>query len=95
MISSEDFKKNWGISNLDRWTDFNYDQLKKSPLSTETKELLKSGFPEDAAPFLSFGWSSYQGQFYNIYDYYRKMTLIKKPWIFGYWFRWWRQSYLF
>lgn len=48
---------------------------------------LKNGFPRSGAPFLSFGWLSYNDKFNNIYDYYSKYMELdeetKNFWIFG------------
>ena len=35
----------------EKWVEFPIDQVEKSNLNAKTKEFLKVGFPEDAAPF--------------------------------------------
>ncbi|NQY04734.1 MAG: SUKH-4 family immunity protein [Flavobacteriaceae bacterium] len=70
----------------ERWVKFPIDQVEKSNLNEKTKEFLKVGFPEDAAPFLGFGLRSYDWQFNTIQAYYDDYDVdykAKDYWIFG------------
>ena len=81
-----EYKKIWMKDDSERWTEFPIEQVDKSNLNNETKEFLKVGFPEDAAPFLGFGLRSYDWEFNNIGDYYSDYELdakTKNYWIFG------------
>ena len=81
-----EFKKIWMKDDSERWTEFPIEQIQKPNLNDNTKEFLKIGFPEDAAPFLGFGLRSYDWEFNNIYDYYSDYDLdlkTKNYWIFG------------
>ncbi|PCH74995.1 MAG: hypothetical protein COB98_09545 [Flavobacteriaceae bacterium] len=81
-----EFKKLWKANNSERWVKFPSDQVEKSSLNERTKEFLKIGFPEDAAPFLEFGLRSYDWEFNTIQGYYDDYDLdckAKNYWIFG------------
>ena len=81
-----DFKKLWMTNDSERWVEFPIEQLEKSNLNDKTKEFLKVGFPEDAAPFLGFGLRSYDWEFNTIQGYYGYDDLDEKAknyWIFG------------
>jgi len=80
------FKNIWMEDDSERWTEFPIEQVQNSNLNESTKEFLKIGFPEDAAPFLGFGLRSYDWEFNNIFDYYSDYELDNKTknyWIFG------------
>ena len=85
-MNATEFKKAWMTDASERWCEFPNDQLEKSNLKEETKAFLSIGFPEDAAPFLGFGWRSYEGQFHSIHSYYKDDALdekFKNYWIIG------------
>lgn len=85
-MNPTEFKKTWMENNLERWTQFPFEQVEKSNLNKSTKEFLKVGFPEEAAPFLDFGLRDYDWVFNNIRDYYSNYQLEEKTknyWIFG------------
>lgn len=69
-MTSIEFKEKWKLDELNRWTDFTFEQLEKTNLNCSTINFLKKGFPEDSAPFLSFGLRSYDWKFYTIFEYY-------------------------
>lgn len=73
-------------NNSERWVEFPIDEVEKSNLNEKTKEFLKIGFPEDAAPFLGFGLRSYEWKFNTTQSYYEYDDLddkAKNYWIFG------------
>ncbi|MCF2875009.1 MULTISPECIES: hypothetical protein [unclassified Tenacibaculum] len=81
-----EFKKLWMNNSSENWIEFPIDLIEKSNLNEKTKEFLKIGFPEDAAPFLGFGLTSYDGKFNTIQNYYDDYELDDKTnnyWIFG------------
>ncbi|KAB1153647.1 hypothetical protein F7018_16410 [Tenacibaculum aiptasiae] len=81
-----EFQKLWMNNSSENWVEFPIDQIEKSNLNEKTKEFLKIGFPEDAAPFLGFGLISYDGEFNTIQNYYDDYELDDKTnnyWIFG------------
>ncbi|MDB5122611.1 MAG: hypothetical protein JWP94_740 [Mucilaginibacter sp.] len=85
-MTAEEFKKQWDPGKFNRWADLEVTEIEKAPLSALTKDFLKAGFPEDAAPFLNFGWKSEKGRFYNIAELYPKyadINLTKNYWIIG------------
>lgn len=85
-MNPTEFKKNWMTNDSERWVEFPIDQVEKSNLNEKTKEFLKIGFPEDAAPFLGFGLKSYDWKFNTIqahYDYDDLDEKAKNYWIFG------------
>lgn len=80
-----EFKEIWIQDDSVKWTEFPSEQVEKSNLNNETKEFLKVGFPEDSAPFLSFGLRSYDWGFNTIQGYYDDYDLNEKTknyWIF-------------
>lgn len=82
------FKVAWNLHEMERWAEFSQVELNKSPLKERTKLFLKNGFPEDAAPFLNFGWKSYKDKFFNVYSYYSLYDVeleedTKHYWILG------------
>lgn len=77
------FKQLWMIDDMDRWVEFNNDELNKAPIANSTKEFLQVGFPEDAAPFLDFGWRSYNWKFNNIAVAFRTDSSKSNYWHFG------------
>lgn len=85
-MTPAEFKKRWSPDNLNRWTDFALETLNRLPVSQKTKAWLKEGFPEDAAPYLSFGLRSYDDRFYSVAEYYSEQDLDTKTsnyWIIG------------
>ncbi len=81
-----EFKEKWIQDKSDRWVNFDSNELGKSDINESTKEFISNGFPEDAAPYLGFGWRSYDWKFYNIFDYYEYDDLdpiTKSYWILG------------
>ncbi len=87
-MTGETFKANWPTDSLTRWYEFDFAEIDKSPLKEETKLFMKSGFPEGAAPFLGFGWRSYDDKFYNVRDLYAKYGYdleieTKDYWVLG------------
>ncbi len=85
-MNPTEFKKLWMKNDSERWVAFPIDQVEKSNLNEKTKEFLKIGFPEDAAPFLGFGLRSYNWEFNTIKDYCDYEDLDEKTkayWIFG------------
>ena len=81
-----EFKKLWMTRDSERWVEFPIDQVEQSNLNEKTKEFLKIGFPEDAAPYLGFGLRSYDWEFKTIQDYYNYDDLNDKAkdyWMFG------------
>jgi hypothetical protein len=86
MGFKEEFKKSWGPNSFSKWEIFDVSEIDKAPINNSTKDFLKVGFPETAAPFLDFGWRSYRGKFLSIWDYYSKFNLderTKNYWILG------------
>ena len=84
MITPEQFKHLWMSQDIDRWVDFNNDELNKAPINSTTKQFLLVGFPEDAAPYLDFGWRSCNWKFNNVAEVYTKGDLTKSHyWLFG------------
>lgn len=66
--------------------EFNIHEIEKAPINASTKQFLKGGFPNSAAPFVGFGWRIYNDKFLNIADAYPKYKLgnsAKNYWIFG------------
>ncbi|WP_299673540.1 hypothetical protein [uncultured Tenacibaculum sp.] len=85
-MNPTDFKKLWMINDSEKWVEFPIDQVEKSNLNKKTKDFLKIGFPEDAAPFLGFGLNSYDSEFNTIHGYYGYDVLDEKTkdyWVFG------------
>ncbi|MFY0602245.1 MAG: SUKH-4 family immunity protein [Cyclobacteriaceae bacterium] len=85
-MSPKEFRSEWNPDELNRWYHFDQNELDRLPVSDETKEWLKDGFPENAAPFLNFGLKSYDGKFHSISNYYSDYELDPKTknfWIFG------------
>ena len=85
-MTADEFKKLWDPGKFHRWADLEVAEIEKAPLSVLTKDFLRAGFPEDAAPFLNFGWRSHKGKFYNIAELYPEYTDInsaKNYWIIG------------
>lgn len=85
-MNPTEFKKLWITNDTERWGEFPIEQVEKSNLNEKTKEFLKIGFPEDAAPFLGFGLRSYDWEFNTIQNYYEYDDLDEKAknyWIFG------------
>lgn len=87
-MTSSEFKKAWRPDDLNQWTEFDPQELSKTDLSELTKSFLSSGFPEDAAPFLSFGLRSFDWKFYNMntfhhYSHHDLGTAGSQYWIFG------------
>jgi hypothetical protein len=83
---AEEFRKLWKTDEHDNWVDLDVGEINKAPLNNLTKDFLKNGFPESAAPCLDFGWRSYKGKFYNIDEVYPKLVdhnLAKNYWIIG------------
>ncbi len=85
-MNPTEFKKLWMTNDSERWVKFPIDQVEKSNLNEKTKEFLKIGFPEDAAPFLGFGLRSYDWEFNTIQSKaIMNMTIwMKKPKIIGF-----------
>ena len=82
----QNIKTDWNPDELNEWIDFKLDQINKTDLSDFTKNFLLNGFPENAAPFLSFGLSTYDCEFKTIAEYYSEFQLDSKAkyyWIFG------------
>ncbi len=80
------FKTEWNPDELNTWSEFNFEQLNKTTLSDFTKNFLINGFPESAAPFLSFGLENYESEFKTIAENYSEYKLnlkTKNYWIFG------------
>jgi len=80
------FKSEWKPDKLFRWWGFNHEKVNELPILEETKQWLKVGLPEGAAPFLNFGLRSYDGKFYTIAEYYSDYELNPKAnnyWIIG------------
>ncbi len=71
----EKFKKIW-VNEYFQWCEFFSKDIENSNLKSETKEALKVGFPEQAAPFLDFGL------FANAKKYIENMK-CDKYWAFG------------
>ena len=88
-MSPEQFKKAWKPDDeFFRWTEFSHDELTKTNLSEDTKSFLKQGFPEDAAPYLSFGLRSFDGTFHSMgsfepYSWHELGLSANSHWIFG------------
>lgn len=79
-------KIDWNPDELNTWSEFSLDQLNNTSLSNFTKDFLSNGFPESAAPFLSFGLSKHDSEFKTITEYYSEFQLDSKTknyWIFG------------
>jgi hypothetical protein len=53
-MTPADFKNKWLSQEDEGWSIFPADQVEKSNLSQQTKDFLKVGLPNSAAPFLSF-----------------------------------------
>jgi hypothetical protein len=85
-VTPEEFKKQWQPDKFHRWADLDVEEIDKAPLNDLTKNYLKSGFPEDAAPFLHFGWRSNKGKFENVADnylLYENDNLTQNYWMIG------------
>lgn len=85
-MSPTEFKNIWLKNDFGTWAEFPREQLENSTLNNSTKEFLKVGFPENAAPFLNFGLINYDNEFFNIYDYFSDYELdinTKNYWIIG------------
>ena len=85
-MTPKESKSEWKPNKLNRWWEFDQEELRRLPVLDETKEWLREGFPEDAAPFLNFGLRSYNGKFHTIADFYSEYELDPKSndyWIFG------------
>ena len=86
FMTPEDFKSLWQPGKFNRWAELDVHEIEKAPLSEATKNFLRLGFPEDAAPFLSFGWRSNKGKFNNLYETYPGYgapSTSKNFWIIG------------
>lgn len=85
-MNPTEFKNIWLKNDFETWAEFPTEQIENSTLNNSTKEFLKVGFPDSAAPFLNFGLISYDNEFTNIYDYYSDNELetnTKNYWIIG------------
>ncbi|MGS2763137.1 SMI1/KNR4 family protein [Sinomicrobium pectinilyticum] len=86
-MTAAEFKKEWKPDDFFGWTEFSPEQLKRTTLSVSTKDFLKGGFPENAAPFLSFGLGDFGGKFRTVSEYYNGYhslgTDAGKYWVFG------------
>ncbi len=81
-----EFKKLWMTNESARWVEFPVNQVEKSKLNKKTKEFLKIGFPEHAAPFLGFGLRNYDSEFNTIQRHYGYNDIdvkAKDYWVFG------------
>ncbi|MGV7107586.1 hypothetical protein [Flavobacterium sp. U410] len=86
-MNPTEFKNIWLNNDLETWSEFPNEQIEKSNLNDLTKEVLKIGFPNSAAPFLDFGLISFDNIFTNIHDYYSDSDLdinTKNYWIIGF-----------
>ena len=82
----QNIKIDWNPDEFNTWIEFNIDQFNKTSLSSFTKDYLLNGFPESAAPFLSFGLSNNNFEFKTVAEYYAEYQLDSKTknyWIFG------------
>jgi hypothetical protein len=80
------FKEAWKPDNIMRWAEIDLSELNKAPLTDLTKDFLKGGFPEDAAPFLNFGLRGSEGKFENVAECYQRHGnegVTKNYWVFG------------
>lgn len=88
-MTASEFKEAWDTDEFFRWTEFPLQELEKTDLSVITKDFLEHGFPEDAAPFLSFGLRTYDSQFYSMatvppYSSYHDLgEAAAQLWLFG------------
>lgn len=85
-MNATDFKNIWLKNDFESWAEFPIEQIENSTLNDSTKEFLKVGFPDSAAPFLNFGLISYDNEFFNVYDYFSDYKLdenTKNYWIIG------------
>ena len=87
-MTAEEFKKAWLTDEYDEWTDIAANELAKTDLSANTVAFLSHGFPEDAAPYLSFGYRSFDGIIHNMdsyepYSWNELGPTAKSYWIFG------------
>ena len=60
-MTPKQFKDLWINANpaINTWATFANKEIENASLSLVTKEFLKVGFPDAAAPFLSFGLQSF------------------------------------
>lgn len=85
-MTAQEFKTAWGISKLNRWYDFDPQELDRLPIAPTTKAWLKHGFPDGAAPFLGFGALSYGHKIHSIAEAYAYANLApaaQNHWIIG------------
>lgn len=88
-MTAEEFKIAWRPDEeFFQWTEFPPEELAKTDLSGQTKSFLAYGFPEDAAPFLSFGLRSHDWKLYNMdnvpyYSHHELGATAKNYWLIG------------
>jgi len=85
-MTPKEFKTKWLQGNSDTWCEFEENEVASLPVSSITKNWLRVGFAESAAPFLDFGIANYDGKFYSIAGYYEGFELnsnTEHSWILG------------
>lgn len=86
LMTPIEFKELWMPDALNGWLEFDIAEIERSLLNNTTKDFLKVGFPDSAAPYVDFGWSVYGNRFLNIFDYYSNSDLdisTRNYWMFG------------
>ena len=85
-MDKTEFKTKWNLKRFESWTDFDPAIFDSSNLLERTKEFLKGGFPNGAAPFLNFDLENSDGKLKNIAEYYSNQEQIEGTenyWVFG------------
>ena len=84
-MTPTEFKNKWLSQEDEGWSTFPANKVEQSNLSEQTKDFLKIGLPDSAAPYLSFEPIT-SGNFQTIYEYYDHEGLgeeTKNYWIIG------------